>query len=75
MYLNNIRRIINTNTHKIKSTNYNTVQVYIIIWTWVGQLQLIVLHLLYKQCGCNHQTNAIKTGHQEDFPPRQVQKS
>jgi len=27
MYLNNIRRIINTNTHKIKSTNYNTVQV------------------------------------------------
>ena len=26
MYLNSMR-IINTNTHKIKSTNYNTVQV------------------------------------------------
>jgi len=27
MYLNSMRRIINTNTHESKSTNYNTVQV------------------------------------------------
>ena len=27
IYLNNMRRIINTNTHKTKSTNYNKVQV------------------------------------------------
>jgi len=27
IYLNSMRRIINTNTHKTKSTNYNTVQV------------------------------------------------
>ena len=36
-YLNSIRRITNTNTHKTKSTNYNKVQV-IYIWTCVGQL-------------------------------------
>ena len=58
MYLNNIRRIINTNTHKTKSTNYNKAQV--IIWTCVGQLQFIVFHLV--QCGCNYHTNAIRTG-------------
>ena len=27
IYMKNMRRIINTNTHKIKSTNYNKVQV------------------------------------------------
>ena len=27
IYLNSMRRIINTNTHKTKSTNYNKVQV------------------------------------------------
>ncbi len=32
MYLNSTRRIINTYTHKTKSTNYNKVQ-YIIICT------------------------------------------
>ena len=59
-YLNSMRRIINTDTHKTKSTNYryNKVQV---IWTWVGQLHFIVIHLVHKQCGCNYHTNAIRT--------------
>ena len=58
IYLNCMRRIINTNTHKTKSTNYNKVQV---IQTWVGQLHFIVIHVVHKQCGCNYHTNAIRT--------------
>jgi len=61
MYLNNTRRIINTNTYKTKSKNYNEVQ-YIFIWMWVGQVQFIVIHLVHKQCGCNYDTNAIRIG-------------
>jgi len=61
-YLNNMMIIINTTTHKTKSTNYNKVQVRYYHLDWVGQLQFIVIHLVYKLCGCNSHTNAIRTG-------------
>jgi len=57
-----MRRIINTNTHKTKFTNYNKVYVIFIIWTCTGQLQFIAIQSVHKQCGCNYHTNAIRTG-------------
>jgi len=59
MYLyNSMRRIINTNTHNIKSTNYNTVQViqqshglgwdnYSLLWsTWYKNSVVLIIILM-----------------------------
>jgi len=62
MYLNSTRRIINTNTNKTKSTNYNKIQVIYYHLDLGGTITVIVIQLVYKQCGCNYHTNAIRTG-------------
>jgi len=31
----------------------------------VGQVQFIAIHLVYKQCGCNYHTDAIRIGPQD----------